>query len=93
MIMIYVCILYVSTYATADELMARGERANDAKWQRWGHKAYKVERERTFVRIMDLIMRDSSLFVCLAIDLVWQVSNISIINCVCFLSIVREHFN
>ena len=29
---------------------------------------------------MDLIMRDSSLFVCLAIDLVWQVSNISIIN-------------
>ena len=32
------------------------------------------------VAIMDLIMRDSSLFVCLAIDLVWQVSNISIIN-------------
>ena len=30
--------------------------------------------------VMDLIMRDSSLFVCLAIDLVWQVSNISIIN-------------
>ena len=29
---------------------------------------------------MDLIMRDSSLFVCLAIDLAWQVSNISIIN-------------
>ena len=51
MIMIYVCILYVSTYATADELMARGERANDAKWQRWGHKAHKVERERTFVRM------------------------------------------
>ena len=29
---------------------------------------------------MDLIRRDSSLFVCLALDLVWQVSNISIIN-------------
>ena len=28
--------------------------------------------------------RDSSLFVCLAIDLVWQVSNISIINCLFF---------
>ena len=28
---------------------------------------------------------DSSLFVCSAIDLVWQVSNISNINCVCFL--------
>ena len=33
-----------------------------------------------YVCTMDLIMRDSSLFVCLAIDLVWQVSNISIIN-------------
>ena len=39
-----------------------------------------------YVCTMDLIMRDSSLFVCLAIDLVWQVSKISIIKLSVFYS-------